>query len=81
MHTKKVKTVFENYQQKTLVLIDKKTNVDCIPLLCKDVGSDEPEYCKFPFALPSLRTVRLSLSLADSISRLASLSVIPSVTE
>lgn len=52
-----------------------------LPLDCKEVGSDEPEYCKFPLAPFSLRTVKLSLSLADSINRLASLSVMPSETE
>jgi len=53
-----------------------------IPFVCRDVGSDEPEYCKTcPLVLPSRRTVKLSLSFADSISRLASLSVMPSTTE
>lgn len=53
-----------------------------IPFVCRDVGSDEPEYCKTcPLALPSRRTVKLNLSFADSISRLASLSVMPSTTE
>lgn len=53
-----------------------------IPFVCKDVGSDEPEYCKTcPLALPSRRTVKLSLSLADSINLLASFRVMPSTTE
>lgn len=53
-----------------------------IPFVCRDVGSDEPEYCKTcPLALPSRRTVKLSLSLADSINLLASFRVIPSTTE
>jgi len=73
---------FQNCTKGGLNSKQHKQTFRLIPFVCRDVGSDEPEYCKTcPLELPSRRTVKLSLSLADSISRLASLSVMPSTTE